>query len=128
LTEALYALFKRNFPFAMREEETALRILSDPENRIFIHKDASGTIVGAAVVHKNNVLLLCVDEPLRHRGIGSELLKEAERHVKNKGYTEISIGAGDDYLMPGVPVREMPFEEKITNIDLNPLIPEKKFA
>ena len=124
MTEKLYALFKRNFPFAMREEETALRILSNPENCIFIHKDSSGAIAGAAVIHKNNVLLLCVDEPLRHRGIGSELLKKAEMHVKNAGYAEITIGAGDDYLMPGVPVKEMPFEENFSNIALNPLIPE----
>ncbi|MBR3927915.1 MAG: GNAT family N-acetyltransferase [Clostridia bacterium] len=125
MKHTLLALFRRNFPFARREEETALAILENPENRIFVHKDDQETIVGAAVVHKNNVLLLCVDEPFRNRGIGTKLLTEAEAHVKNVGYTEITIGAGDDYLCPGVPVKEMPFEEIIENIDLHPLLPEK---
>ncbi len=125
MTNALYALFRRNFPFAMREEATALSILGNPENRIFIHKDSAGTIAGAAVIHKNNVLLLCVDEPFRRQGIGTKLLKDAENYVKSNGFTEITIGAGDDYLTPGVPVREMPFEENIPNIALNPLLSEK---
>lgn len=125
MTNTLYALFRRNLPYAVREEETALSILQNPENRIFIHKDDCGAIVGTAVVHKNNILLLCVDERFRRRGIGSMLLKKAEDHVRSEGYDEITIGAGDDYLTPGIPVREMPFEENIPNLSLNPLLPEK---
>ena len=125
MTEDLYALFRRNFPFARREEETAKSILSNPENRIFIRENENGTPVGAVVVHKNNILLFAVDEALRNRGIGSKLLEKAENFVKSEGYTEITIGAGDDYLCPGVPVKEMPFEEEISNLALNPLLPEK---
>lgn len=124
MTEALYDLFKRNFPFVRREEETARDILSNPENRIFIHKDDSENLIGAAVVHKNNILLFAVDKAFRKCGIGSKLLEKAENFVKSEGYTEITIGAGDNYLCPGVPVREMPFKEEISNLALHPLLPE----
>ena len=97
MTEHLYALFRRNFPFARREEETAKSILSNPENRIFIRENENGTPVGAVVVHKNNILLFAVDEALRECGIGSKLLEKAENFVKSEGYTEITIGAGDVY-------------------------------
>ncbi len=124
MTEALYALFRRNFPFARREEETARDILSNPENRIFIHKDDAGNLIGAAVVHKNTILLLCVDAPFRNRGVGSMLLEKAENHIKTEGFNAIQIGAGDHYLCPGVPVREMPFKENISNLALHPLLPK----
>lgn len=125
MTDKLYSLFKRNFPFARRKEETARAILSNPENHIFLHKDTAGNPAAALVLHKNNILLFCVDAPLRNQGIGSKLLKEAETHVKNEGYAEITIGVGDHYLTPGVPVKEMPFEQEILNLDLHPLLPEK---
>lgn len=118
MTNALYALFKRNFPYAVREEETAFDILGSAENRIFARRDEAGNLIAAAVVHKNNILLLCVNEEHRGRGIGSALLKEAEAFIRECGYKSVTIGAGDDYLTPGVPVREMPFEEEIENMDL----------
>ena len=124
MTDALYALFKRNFPFVRRKEETARDILSNPENRIFIHKDDTENLIGAAVVHKNTILLLCVDAPFRNQGIGSKLLEEAESHVKSEGFDTVTIGVGDNYLCPGIPVREMPFEEEISNLALHPLLPE----
>ena len=124
MTESLYALFKRNFPYVRREEETARDILSNPENQLFFHKDNAGNLVGAAVVHKNTLLLLCVDAPFRNTGVGSKLLAEAETYVKSKGYKTITIGVGDIYLCPGVPVKEMPFEEEISNIALHPQLPE----
>ena len=125
MTEELYRLFKRNLPFAMREEETALSILENPENRIWTHKAGGEAIVGAAVVHKNNILLLCVDAQYRNQGIGSKLLKQAEEYVKNSGFDKITIGVGDNYLTPGVPVKELPFEEEIANPALDPRLPEK---
>lgn len=124
MTDKLYALFRRNFPFARREEETAREILSNPENTLFTHSDDTNNPVAAVVIHKNNILLFCVDEPFRKQGIGSQLLKKAEAHVRGAGYNEITIGAGDDYLTPGVPVNKMPFEEEIRNLSLHPLLPE----
>lgn len=111
----LFAVFRRNFPFIVREERKVLEILGDKENKVFEKRNGDGERIGAAVVHKNTVYLLCVDEAYRGRGIGSELLEQAERYVRDGGYTEIVVGAGEDYLAPGVPTSR-------------PFYPEDKFA
>jgi len=122
-TDELYSLFTRNFPFATREEATARTLLADPLNAVFERRTPEGSLFAAAVVHKSNVLLLAVDEPFRRRGVGSALLAEAEAHVRANGFTEITVGAGDDYLCPGVPVREKPFAESLLRENIDPRIP-----
>lgn len=99
----LYDLFRRNFPLVTREERTVRRILGDADNRIFEKRGATGRLIGAAVVHKNTIYLLCVDEPYRRQGIGSDLLNMAENSIREAGYDLVRVGAGDDYLTPGVP-------------------------
>lgn len=99
----LFELYKRNFPFIVREERKILDILGDKENRILEKRNADGTLTGACVVHKNTVYMLCVDREYRGRGIGSELLMQAERCIRDAGYADVSVGAGDTYLAPGVP-------------------------
>ena len=96
-------LFKRNFPFIVREEDTVREILENNENIVVEKRDTLGDLIGAAVVHKNTLLMLCVDKEYRKNGIGTELLIEAERIIKETGYEEVTVGAGYDYLMPGVP-------------------------
>ena len=113
--EALFELFKRNFPFTVRADGKVLDILKNPENRILKKRDDSGTLIGACVIHKNTVYLLCVDEAYRRQGIGSELLAAAEDVVRANGYEEISVGAGESYLAPGVPTSK-------------PFYPEDDFA
>lgn len=99
----LILLFKRNFPLIVREEATVRRILENNENIVVEKRKTQGDLIGAVVVHKNAILMLCVDKEYRKRGIGSELLNEAERMIKEAGYEEVVVGAGYDYLMPGVP-------------------------
>ena len=99
----LVALFHRNFPFTVREEATVAEILSKNENIVFEKRNDRDEFIGAAVVHKDTLLLLCVDEAYRKQGIGSELLHEAEQAIKEAGYDTVTVGAGDNYLMPGVP-------------------------
>lgn len=120
MTEELYKLFRKNFPFAVREEKTAKEILADPENRIFERRDRQGKLLGASVVHKNTVYLLCVDKGSGNRGIGSRLLEETEAFVKAEGYDSIQIGAGEQYLTPGVPTGIKPFEEPLGRESLRP--------
>ena len=55
------------------------------------------------MVHKNNILLLGVEEACRRQGIGSRLLEKAEAHIRSAGFDSITVGAGEDYLVPGVP-------------------------
>ncbi len=99
----LFELFKRNFSFIVREERKVLEILGDPDNRILEKRNADGALIGVCVVHKNTVYLLCVDAEYRGHGIGSELLRQAEAIVREAGYPDIAVGAGDSYLAPGVP-------------------------
>jgi len=102
LYNELYELFRRNFPDTIRAESTARRILSAPENKIFT-ETRDGRIVGAAVLHKSNLLMLAVDEPYRRQGIGARLLASAEDAARAAGYAAMTCGAGEDYLTPGVP-------------------------
>lgn len=107
-----YELFRRNFPFIVRGEAEALRILHNPENRFFDEVD-SEQLIGTAVVHKNTILLLCVDEAYRKNRIGTKLLKTAERAVRESGYQSVTVGAGEEYLMPGIPMAEKPFPQQL---------------
>ncbi len=102
MTELL-AIFKRNFPFTVREERKVLEILGNPENRILEKRNENGKLIGVCVVHKNTIYMLCVEEEYRGGGIGSELLERAERMIREDGYTDVSVGAGETYLAPGVP-------------------------
>lgn len=112
----LYEIFRRNFPFIVRAEDTVLHILEKEDNRVIEKKNEEGKLIGAAVVNKNTLMLLCVDKEYRGRGIGTELLKASESVVCHEGYDEIVVGAGDDYLMPGVPTRKRYFASENENL------------
>ena len=71
----LYELFCRCLPFAVREEAHARALLAAEENTVLTERDGNGKLIGAAVAHKNNILLLCVEEACRGQGIGSRLLE-----------------------------------------------------
>ena len=105
-----HEIFRRNFPFIVREEGEALRILQNPDNHFFDEYDGE-ELIGTALVHKNTILLLCVDEPYRKRGIGTKLLQAAEQAVRKSGYESVTVGAGEEYLMPGIPMAKQPFPQ-----------------
>lgn len=97
------SLFRRNFPFIVRADDTVRNILGNAECKLIERRDERNALIGAAVVHNNTILMLCVDREYRNQGIGSELLLKAEQAVKAAGFDEVTVGAGYDYLMPGVP-------------------------
>lgn len=99
----LISLFRRNFPFIVREDATVRRILGNKDCKVIEKRNERNTLIGAAVIHSNTLLMPCVDKEYRNRGIGSELLEKAECFIKESGYEEVTVGAGYDYLMPGVP-------------------------
>lgn len=116
--EERYAIFRRNFPFCVRAEESVRRLLR--ESMAIEERDRSGSLTGLVLIEENNILLLCVDEPYRRQGIGSRLLERAEAQIRAQGYDEITVGAGKHYLMPGVPVPVPPFDEKLMPDDVYP--------
>ena len=110
----LFDIFKRNFPFILREDSIVLELLSDPKNKIFEKRNEEGKLIGVSVTNKKTIYLMCVDKKYRNQGIGTELLNESEKYVLENGYDNIKVGAGDRYLMPGIPTSIKPFVEKIS--------------
>lgn len=80
-----------------------MEILGDAGNRVFEKRDGDGKLIGVSVVHKDTIYLLCVDREYRGCGIGSELLELSERYIRDAGFAAVTVGAGEDYLAPGVP-------------------------
>lgn len=103
MIDELYALFQRNFPFVVREEAVARHILAHAGNHVIETRDEHGSLIGAAVVNENTILMLCVDQQHRQQGLGSKLLAEAEDFIQQGGHQEVVVGVGFDYLAPGVP-------------------------
>lgn len=103
MNQELFEIFKRNFPFIVRDKETVFRILDHKDNIVIAERNMQKQLIGVAVVNKNTILMLCVDKKYRGKGIGSELLKKAENAVWAAGFDKINVGNGFDYLAPGVP-------------------------
>lgn len=99
----LLELYRRNFPKSRRNENTVRSILSDPDNAVIERRDGQGALIGASVINENTVLMLAVDREYRRRGIGSYLLEESEKLIKSSGYRQLKVGAGAEYILPGVP-------------------------
>ena len=56
-----YNFFRRNFPYIVRDEREALKIINNPENKVIeVNKD--GKLIGVSIIHKNTILMLCVAE------------------------------------------------------------------
>lgn len=109
----LLALLRRCIPFIVREDDTALRILAQPDNHIIRRRAEDGALIAAAVVHGCNIYMLCVDPAHRRRGIGGALLRECEEYIRAHGGDRVTIGADSEYLTPGVPVRTPPYAQAL---------------
>lgn len=97
-----YDMFRRNFPYVSREDKTINEILNN-KNNIVIEKRDKKKLMGVSIINKNAILMLCVEEQYRNNGVGTFLLKESEKIIKENGYTEVIVGVGFDYLAPGIP-------------------------
>lgn len=109
----LYEMFRENFPFIIRDNNTAMNILSDPNNKVIEKRNEDRDLIGVSVINKNTIYMLCVNKEYRHKGIGTWLLNESENYILSKGYDKVIIGAGDSYLMPGIPMRSKPYIETL---------------
>lgn len=102
----VYELYKRNFPFTVRSRDDVMRILGGAE---LFTESVGGKLAGAAAVSGGTVLMLCTDKEYRRRGIGSRLLLTAEEAVRRNGFAEVTVGKGEDYIVPGVPTSKRYF-------------------
>lgn len=112
----IYEIYKRNFPYINREEQTIKDIINN-ENNIIIERRDNNKLIACGVVNKNTILLLVVDEGYRNKGIGKSLLDECEKIIVDNGYDDIILGVGFDYLMPGVPTSKKYNPSNHDNLD-----------
>ena len=101
----LLKIYHRNFPDNIRNEDIVKKILSNPDNYI-IEKRIDNKLIGISIINKSTVLMLCVDNEYRHKGIGTKLLNQSEKYILDQGYNKVNIGSGFDYIMPGIPITE----------------------
>lgn len=100
------SIFRRNLPYVIRTDESVLALFSH-EKCGFLEKRSENGALSALLCYCDNViLLLCVDEPYRKQGWGSELLAIAEEKIRENGFDEVVLGAGFSYLVPGVPMHK----------------------
>ncbi len=112
--DEVISLFRRCMPYIVRPDETVRGLLSRPDAVILTRRSDTGRLLAAALLHKNCLQLLCTDSAFRRRGLGSSLLTEAESLVRNAGFSELITGAGEGYIMPGVPSSRMVFSESLS--------------
>ena len=62
----LAELFRRNFGWAVRSDEAVEAALGHPANVVLEWRER-GRLMGAAVMRRNTVLMLCVDERARRQ-------------------------------------------------------------
>lgn len=121
MMDELFEIYKRNFPFIVRGKATVYDILRNANNIIIDRRNDKGELIGVSIINGNTILLLCVDQKYRSQGIGSELLTISESTIRDNGHNEVVVGAGVDYLMPGVPTCKRYFpsvnEKLYHNID-----------
>ncbi len=113
-----YKIFKENFPYIVREENTVKEIINSLDNIIITKVDDNYKIIGISIINENTIYMLCVDEKYRNRGIGTELLKESEKTIKSNGYDKVIIGSGNNYLMPGIPTNIKPLKQDLQPEDI----------
>lgn len=110
MVQELFEIYERNFPFIVRAKEIVLQILHNEKNIMIEYRDEQNKLIGVSLINQNTILLLCVDTKHRNKGIGTKLLEKSENIIKNNGYNKIIIGAGFDYIMPGVPTNKRYFD------------------
>lgn len=81
------AIFRRNLPFIVRDEDTVGRILSHPDNHFIERRDGSGELIGLSVVNRDTILLLCVDRAYRRQGVGTRALRDMGMREAYLSYT-----------------------------------------
>ncbi|MDE6674215.1 MAG: GNAT family N-acetyltransferase, partial [Acetatifactor sp.] len=87
-------IFRRNLPFIVRDDTAVRQILGHPDNHYIEKRDDAGALIGLSVVNRDVILLLCVDEAYRRRGIGTWLLKQSEELIREAGYEMCRTGVG----------------------------------
>ncbi len=79
------------------------RLMLNKKNTYVLCETQNDKIIGYSIINNNTIMLLCVDEKHRNKGIGTKLLNASEAEI-NKNYNKIDLGCGETYLIPGIPL------------------------
>lgn len=99
----VYQLYQRCFSGYPLEEAAFSELLGLSEATVLLRRRGE-TCIGCAVLWENSLSLLMVAPEERGKGVGSDLLREAERRVRESGADTVILGAGARYLFQGVPL------------------------
>lgn len=99
----IFKLYRETLPDLVRNDETVKEILNDKNNHIIDYRD-SDKLIGVSVINENVIYLLCVDKSFQRHGIGTKLLIQSEDYILSNGFDKVVIGAGNEYIMPGIPM------------------------
>ncbi len=105
MVEKLYELYLACYPDMFGTKECIKDKLAHQENHIIVRKQ-NKKLIGAAVIHRNTILMLCVLPCIRKQGIGSGLLTECEEYIREQGYSQVQLCEGEIYINPGAPLYE----------------------
>jgi len=103
-------IFRTEFPYIDREESEIIKILNDKNTNCIEKRDDNNNLIAISIINKNTILFFYVDKRHRHNGVGTKLLTETEEFIKSNGYKNVVIGAGFNYIMPGVPTSKKYYE------------------
>lgn len=114
-----YRIFRRSFEQLALTENDFNELSDINSGTLFTHEE-KGETAGFVIVKDDCIRLLCVDEPYRNKGIGRELMRRAEEHIRKSGYACAVLGGFSSKLFIGAPVsreewfrHSSPFFEKM---------------
>lgn len=99
-------IYNNAFP-SLQTNETIFseRLMLNNGSEVFEHR-ADDVLAGYSVINDDGILLICVDENYRKRGIGRKLLQLSENHIK-RNFNKIRLGSSrNTYLLCGVPMSD----------------------
>lgn len=105
--EALYTLYRECFPCYPLSREWFFFLLALEQGKVFTRWEG-GALAGAAVLHGDSLPLLCVGKSFRSRGLGSQLLAQAEGARQKPGALPGGAGPGAPLPVPGGARRKIP--------------------
>ena len=100
LNGKLCEIFCGCYPQFRMSGERFEKLLINDESHILTHCE-DGEPAGFAILEKSAIRLICVKPEYQRRGIGSRLLKEAERYAAEKGFEKLLTGGVSSKFLIG---------------------------
>lgn len=107
----IHSLFLSCFPVFHPTAELFDRLSARKSATILRHEE-DGVLLGFAMLHGEELSLLCVHPDRRRRGIGTALLARAEETIRAGGGRRVRVGGWRSAFLLGATAESAPFFEK----------------